>query len=166
MSATKNYDFEILSHIEENPDTTQAHLATQLGVAVGSVNWYLKRLINKGYIKVRQMERRRLRYLLTSQGFAEKTRLAKSFMQASLKWYRLTRESSKLFLAEIIEAGYDTVCIEGDGDLAEIIYLSCLEAQVTVLPETNPDYPTFRLEGLKTVLAWPEDASPLDDQLH
>ena len=158
MSATKNYDFEILSHIEENPDTTQADLATQLGVAVGSVNWYLKRLINKGYIKVRQMERRRLRYLLTSQGFAEKTRLTKSFMQASLKWYRLTRESSKLFLAEIVAAGYDKVWIEGDGDLAEIIYLSCLEAKVSVLDEIDPTYPTFRIEGLKTVLDWPEQS--------
>ena len=156
MSTTKNYDFEILNHIDENPDTTQADLATQLGVAVGSVNWYLKRLINKGYIKVRQMERRRLRYLLTSQGFAEKTRLTKSFMQASLKWYRLTRESSKSFLAEIVEAGYDSVCIEGDGDLAEIIYLSCLEAQIPVLPEIDPAYPIFRIDGLKTVLDWPE----------
>ncbi|HXV99233.1 MAG TPA: winged helix-turn-helix transcriptional regulator, partial [Anaerolineae bacterium] len=78
----KNYDLEILNHIEENPDTTQADLATQLGVAVGSVNWYLKRLITKGYIKVTQMQRRRLRYLLTPKGLAEKAHLTTSFMQA------------------------------------------------------------------------------------
>ena len=65
------YNFQILNHIEENPDTTQADLATQLGVAVGSVNWYIKRLINKGHVKVTQMQRRRLRYLLTPQGIAE-----------------------------------------------------------------------------------------------
>ena len=34
---SEDYDFQILSHIAENPDTTQADLATQLGVAVGSV---------------------------------------------------------------------------------------------------------------------------------
>lgn len=153
----QNYDLEILTHIEENPDTTQADIATQLDVAVGSVNWYIKRLINKGYIKVTQMQRRRLRYLLTPQGISEKARLTRKFMQASLHWYRETRESSKAFLQEIEQAGYNTVCIEGDGDLAEIVYLTCLEAGVTVREEVEPSYPIFRIDGLKTVLDWPED---------
>lgn len=157
MRLPKDYDLEILNHIEENPDITQADLATRLGVAVGSVNWYIKRLVNKGYIKVTQMQRRRLRYLLTPQGLSEKARLTREFMQMSLHWYRLTREDSKRFLAEIKQAGFDTVCIEGDGDLAEIIYLSCLEAGVEVSDELDPSCPVFRIEGLKTVLAWPED---------
>ena len=155
MRSPKNYDLEILSRIEENPDTTQADLATQLGVAVGSVNWYLKRLVNKGYVKVTQMQRRRLRYLLTPQGLAEKTRLTKEFLQASLHWYRVTRETSKQLLDEIKQVGYDTVCIEGDGDLAEIIYLSCLEAQVTVKDGIDRAYPVFRIENWSTVVDWP-----------
>ncbi len=149
------YDLQILSHSEENPDTTQADLATQLDVAVGSVNWYIKRLMNKGYIKVTQMQRRRLRYLLTPTGIAEKTRLTREFMQMSLHWYRVTREASKEFLDEIKQAGYDTVCIKGDGDLAEIVYLTCLEAHVKVKEEIDCSYPVFRVEGLKTVLDWP-----------
>lgn len=155
----ENYDLQILSHIEQNPDTTQADLATQLGVAVGSVNWYVKRLINKGYVKVTQMERRRLRYLLTPKGITEKSRLTKEFMQASLQWYRLTREDSKKFLQQVKEAGFDTVCIQADGDLAEIIYLTCLEAQIKVNKEIDPTYPVFRIEGLRTVLDWPNQAS-------
>ena len=151
----ETYDLQILSHIEQNPDTTQADLATQLGVAVGSVNWYVKRLINKGYVKVKQMERRRLRYLLTSKGLSEKSRLTKEFMQASLGWYRITRADSKQFLQQVKKAGYDAVCIQGDGDLAEVVYLTCLEAQVTVKREYDPRYPRFRIEGFKTVLDWP-----------
>jgi len=157
--SASNYDLEILNHIEENPDTTQADLATQLGVAVGSVNWYIKRLINKGYVKVTQMQRRRLRYLLTPKGVAEKARLTKEFMQMSLHWYRVTREASKKFLDEIKQAGYDTVCIQGDGDLAEIVYLTCLEAQMKVKPEVDRCYPVFRIEGLNTMLEWPETPS-------
>jgi len=153
---SKNYDFEILSHIEAHPDTTQADLATQLGVAVGSVNWYLKRLINKGYIKVTQMQRRRLRYLLTPKGVTEKAHLTASFMQASLRWYRETRETSKKLLNQVKQAGYDTVCIEGDGDLAEIVYLSCLEAGITVKKDLDPACPLFRIKEFKTTLDWPE----------
>jgi DNA-binding MarR family transcriptional regulator len=151
----ENYDLQILNHIEENPDTTQADLATQLGVAVGSVNWYIKRLINKGYIKVTQMERRRLRYLLTPKGVGEKARLTKEFMRMSLHWYRVTREDSKRLLDEIKEAGYDTVCIEGDGDLAEIVYLTCLEAQVEIKKDINYAYPVFNIQGVKISLHWP-----------
>ncbi len=159
--SANNYDLEILNHIEENPDTTQADLATQLGVAVGSVNWYIKRLVNKGYVKVTQMQRRRLRYLLTPKGVAEKARLTKEFMQMSLHWYRVTREASKEFLDAIKQAGYDTVCIKGDGDLAEIVYLTCLEAQIKVKLEIDPAYPVFRIEGLNTVLDWPQSSSAL-----
>ncbi len=156
-SSNSNYDFEILRRIEANPDTTQADLATQLGVAVGSVNWYLKRLINKGYVKATQMERRRLRYLLTPKGLAEKTRLTREFMQASLHWYRETREASRQFLQQVCQAGYHTVCIEGDGDLAEIIYLTCLEHQVKVNKDIDRAYPVFKIENFKTVLEWPEE---------
>jgi len=162
--SASNYDLEILNHIDENPDTTQADLATQLGVAVGSVNWYIKRLVNKGYVKVTQMQRRRLRYLLTPKGMAEKTRLTKEFMQMSLHWYRVTREASKKFLDEVKQAGYDAVCIKGDGDLAEIVYLTCLEAQVKVKPEVDPAYPVFRIEGLKTVMEWPETSAALAEE--
>jgi len=155
VKSQENYELQILSHIAENPDTTQSDLATKLDVAVGSVNWYIKRLINKGFIKVRQMERRRLRYLLTPQGVSEKTRLTQQFMQMSLHWYRVTREDSQNYLAEIRQAGYDTVCIKADGDLAEIIALTCLEQKVMVTDGQNPLLPTFRIDGFRVKLDWP-----------
>ena len=163
MRTTRDYDLEILNHIEENPDTTQADLATQLGVAVGSVNWYIKRLINKGYIKVTQMQRRRLRYLLTPQGITQKTRLTRKFMQASLHWYRETRQTSKGFIEQVTAVGFDTVCIKGDGDLAEVVYLTCLEAGIMIHEEIDPTYPIFRIDGFKTLLDWPEDVRTEDN---
>jgi hypothetical protein len=84
-------------------------------------------------------------------------------MQASLHWYRVTREASKDFLAQVKKAGYDTVCIEGDRDLAEIIYLSCLEAQVTVKAEIDRALPVFRVAGFETRLDWPDGEGMSDD---
>lgn len=63
-------DLILLEQIEQNPDATQMSLAGNLGVAVGTVNWHLKRLINKGYIKVRRAERHKLRYIITPEGIA------------------------------------------------------------------------------------------------
>ncbi|MCD4752951.1 MAG: winged helix-turn-helix transcriptional regulator, partial [Anaerolineaceae bacterium] len=63
-------DLVLLEQIEKNPDATQASLASQLGVAVGTVNWHLKRLIEKGFVKVKHAERRKLKYIITPEGIA------------------------------------------------------------------------------------------------
>ncbi len=156
MDTQSERDLQILEYLERNPDTTQADLATRLGVAVGSVNWYLKRLIGKGYVKVRQMQRRRLRYLITPQGVAEKARLTRSYMEVSLRLYRETRAHARRLLAQVLESGYDTVRIEGDGDLAEICLLTCLEQGVKI--ELSPDeshLPTLAVTGVDLCVHWP-----------
>jgi DNA-binding MarR family transcriptional regulator len=150
-------ELQILEYLERNPDTTQADLATRLGVAVGSVNWYLKRLINKGYVKVRQMQRRRLRYLVTPQGLAEKARLTQAYMQASLQLYRETRARAQSLLAEVLESGYDAVRVEGDGDLADICRLTCLEQRVRMAQDEDADHiPTLVVDGMQLSLRWPQ----------
>ena len=47
-------ELTLLENIENDPDVNQSTLATQLGVAVGTVNWHIKRLIAKGYVKVKR----------------------------------------------------------------------------------------------------------------
>ena len=74
-------ELSLLEHIESNPDVTQASLATNLGVAVGTVNWHLKRLIAKGYVKVKRAERRKLRYIITPDGIALRARLTVDYVE-------------------------------------------------------------------------------------
>ena len=50
-------ELALLESIESDPDVTQASLATQLDVAVGTVNWHIKRLIEKGYINTAERPR-------------------------------------------------------------------------------------------------------------
>jgi predicted transcriptional regulator len=66
-SPDPNRELVLLEQIENDPDVTQASLAAQLGVAVGTVNWHLKRLVAKGYVKV-NAQRRKLRYIITPEG--------------------------------------------------------------------------------------------------
>ena len=151
-------ELQILEYLERNPDTTQANLATRLGVAVGRVNWYLKRLINKGYVKVRQMQRRRLHYLVTPQGLAEKAHLTQAYMQASLRLYREIRGQAQSLLTQVLESGYDVVRIEGDGDLADICRLTCLEQKVRVVDDKDSNHvPALVVRGMELSLRWPQD---------
>jgi DNA-binding MarR family transcriptional regulator len=143
-------DLVILEQIERDPDTTQAALASGLEVAVGTVNWHLKRLIEKGYIKVSRVERRKLKYIITPEGIALRTRLTLDYIQNSFNLYRLVRERSIAALDELNKAGFYQVTIEGAGDVAEICRLTCMEQGVTVV--NDPTAPILHIVGLKVFL--------------
>jgi DNA-binding MarR family transcriptional regulator len=147
-------DLVLLEHLEENPDATQASLAAQLGVAIGTINWHLKRLIEKGYVKARRVERRKLRYLITPEGLALRARLALDFIQNSFRVYRLVRERSIEAIYQIEQAGYKAVFLEGDGDVAEICRLTCLEKGIMLVTEEYDHAPVLRIQGLKVFVEW------------
>ncbi|MDK1081293.1 MAG: winged helix-turn-helix transcriptional regulator, partial [Anaerolineae bacterium] len=79
MSDIKLQEYELLTEIAENPMVTQSGLAKRLGIAVGSVNWYIKRLIKRGYLKVSHLDRTRLQYDLTTEGMAVFTERAMQY---------------------------------------------------------------------------------------
>ena len=135
----------LLDEIEQNPDITQAGLAARLGVAVGTVNWHIKRLVSKGYLKVKRLERKKLRYIITPEGLALRTRLAMDYVQHSFDLYRKIRARVKEHLIEVRQAGFDRVRILGEGDVAEICLLTCMEQGIAVV--NDPQAPTLRIEG-------------------
>jgi DNA-binding MarR family transcriptional regulator len=149
QNQTKNSraDLTILEHIEVDPDTTQASLAEKVGVAVGTINWHLKRLIAKGYVKVKRLERKKLRYIITPEGLSLRARLLVDFIQSSMEMYRLVRERSTGAIDELKSKGMQSARIEGEGEIAEILRLTCLEEGFHI-SETQ-DVPVLRVEGLK-----------------
>jgi DNA-binding MarR family transcriptional regulator len=156
MDPQLEQDLRILEEIERNPDITQADLAARMNVAVGSVNWYLKRLINKGYVKVRQMQRRKLKYFVTPQGLAVKAQLTSQYMKASLRTYRELRQEAREALERIEAAGYRSLHLEEGGEASEIFRLTCLEQGVKTVSRAADAVPTVRVDGARYVLDWPE----------
>jgi len=143
-------ELSLLEQIESDPDVNQSTLATQLGVAVGTVNWHLKRLIAKGAVKVSRAERKKLRYIITPEGLALRARLAVDYVERSFSVYRKTRQRVKEHVSAIRRAGFDRVRIIGSGDVADICKLTCLEQGITVVNEKSA--PTLVLDGYKVRL--------------
>ncbi len=141
-------ELALLEHITVDPDATQATLASQLGVAVGTINWHLKRLIDKGYVKVRRAERRKLRYIITPEGIALRASLAYDYIQTSMRLYRLVRERSLKAIQQLRKSGFNQVRIVGDGEVAEICRLTCLEQNIDIV-ENDEKTPIFRIAELK-----------------
>jgi len=147
-------DLTLLEKIESDPDVNQSALATQLGVAVGTVNWHIKRLIEKGYVKVSRAERKKLRYIITPEGIALRARLAVDFVENSFSLYRKTRQRVKDHIATLRRAGYDRVRILGEGDVADIARLTCLEQGIQVVNDGNS--PALDIKGWKILLQMKE----------
>lgn len=143
-------EMSLLEQIERDPDVTQASLATQAGVAVGTVNWHIKRFIAKGYVKVKRAERRKLRYIITPEGIAFRARLTVDYIEQSMLLYRRTRQHVREILVEVKRHGYDCVNISGDGDIADICRLTCLEQGIRVVDQ--PDVPVLEARGMKVFL--------------
>jgi len=157
METTPDLDREmnLLEQIERDPDVTQASLATQLGVAVGTVNWHIKRMIEKGYVKVKRAQRRKLRYIITPEGIAFRARLTVNYIENSMKLYRRTRQRVRDLLTEVKEIGYKQVHIAGEGDIADICRLTCLEQGIAVAPQsdgTTAQLPVLEVSGTKVIL--------------
>jgi len=143
-------ELSLLEQVELDPDVNQSALATQLGVAVGTVNWHLKRLIAKGYVKVQRAERKKLRYIITPEGIALRARLTVDYIERSFDVYRKTRSRVKKHLNMVRAAGFKKVQIVGEGDIADICRLSCLEQGIAVVQDTN--VPALEIKGYKIFL--------------
>jgi DNA-binding MarR family transcriptional regulator len=128
-------DLRLLTALEEGPPLTQRALAERLGIALGLANLCLKRLARKGYIKVVQFNdrpaaRKRLRYLLTPKGVAEKSRLSYEYMVYSLRLYSRTRQTLRESLSWLAARELKRVALYGTGDAAELAYLTLKECGI------------------------------------
>lgn len=150
-------EMNLLEEIARDPDTTQANLATRLGVAVGTVNWHIKRLIAKGYIKVKRAERRKLKYIITPEGLALRARLTVNYIENSMELYRQTRDRARRVLQDARQRGIQAVHIEGEGDIADVCRLTCLEQGFQLLENNEDGIATLRIHGKLIELVEPGD---------
>ena len=123
-------EFEILTAIGEGRPLTQRALAQRLGVALGLTNLYLKRVVGKGYVKISRIDRRRLGYLLTTRGIAQRTRLTYEHMTYWASLYRRARATLREGLTPFLARGMQRIALYGTGEPAELAYITLRELGV------------------------------------
>lgn len=144
-------DLALLQEIEADPDISQARLAEELGVAIGTINWHIKRLVEKGFVKVKRARRRKLRYIITPEGIALRTRLTVDYIQQSFVLFRHIRERVLTLLGELEEMDIHTVRLVAEGDVADVCRLTCMEQHFTLTD--NPEAPALIVDGISVRLA-------------
>jgi DNA-binding MarR family transcriptional regulator len=129
----------VLDVVERDASVTQRTVASELGIALGLANSYVRRCVRKGLIKVGQAPTRRYMYYLTPKGFAEKSRLTASYLAHSFSFFRRARMQCGDLLAEIAGNGGRTVVLLGAGDLADIVCLISGNYRIKVLRTIDGD---------------------------
>lgn len=140
----------LLDKISDDPDINQAALAEILGVAVGTVNWHIKRLVSKGYVKAKRAQRKKLRYIITPAGISLRAKLTMRYIENQMRLYRETRQNVKELLAEASAVGFHQVKIIGDSEIADVCKLTCLEQGFEVVD--LDDIPALVVQGYSVVL--------------
>jgi len=92
----KDIHLDLLRKLESNPQYTQRELSREIGVSLGKVNYCMKKLTEKGLVKLTNFSRSSNKfgyaYLLTPSGIEEKSRLTFSFLQRKLIEYEILKK--------------------------------------------------------------------------
>jgi len=97
----KDIHLDLLRKLESKPEYTQRELSQEMGVSLGKVNYCMKKLTEKGWVKLMNFSHNPNKvgyvYLLTPRGIEEKARLTFAFLKIKLEEYEMLKnEISKL----------------------------------------------------------------------
>ena len=123
-SSNETRDLRLLEELERNPIISQRELSHKFGIALGVTNACLRRMARKGWIRIRDLNRRRIGYYLTPKGLVEKARLTLHLISFRVQHYaELKRIVGKRFL-EMQHDGMKRIVFYGVSDEMEVAYVT------------------------------------------
>ncbi len=136
-------DYNILKTIESDSTVSQRGLSSQMEINVASVNFALKRLVKKGFIRMVGVNPRRIQYFITPEGLREKIQLAYSFFGRNLHFYKEIRSDIESRIVKATNGKETEIAIYGVGELSEIAYMA--------VSAMNINFIGFFLDGSKII---------------
>jgi len=137
----------LLEAVDANKNVTQRTLSTELGVALGLINAYLKRCVKKGLVKVHEAPKRRFAYYLTPHGFAEKSKLTADYLLASVSALKRIKTSCNEAFSEAESRGWSQVVLIGASEFSEIAALCAQDHAIKIVAVYDPGLTRTRFAG-------------------
>ncbi len=129
--------FQILDALDREEISTQRQLADNSGISLGQVNYILKSLLDKGFVKISNFKRNPNKisyaYLITPKGIEEKSKLAVRFVLRKLKEYEFLRARLTERLIQIEDEGYVKIVFIGPLKVKEFIEKIIRENKINLI---------------------------------
>lgn len=116
-------ELKILEKIEGNGHLTQRDLSKEVGIALGLVNHLLKKMVKKGWIKIKNLDANRIRYLITPEGAREKSSLLYKRVENTIHFYLDAKRVIKDKVIHLKSEGVKGVSIYGINHIAEVLFI-------------------------------------------
>ena len=123
LSISEEQELRVLELVEKQEKLTQRGIAFELQVAIGLANSLVKRLTNKGYVKITQIPSGRYAYYLTPEGFFEKSRLVSKYIANSVQFLGEVRKDYEKIAEKLKAEGQKNIGCVGTGEILEIAQL-------------------------------------------
>ena len=116
-------ELEILEMLENNGHLTQRDLSKEVGIALGLVNHLLKKMVNKGWIKIKNIDAKKIRYLITPEGAKEKSSLLYKRVESTIHFYLDAKRVIKEKVVHLKNEGIENVSIYGINHISEVLFI-------------------------------------------
>jgi len=117
-------ELSLLQELEKTPIVSQRKLAVRSGMALGATNTCLRRMVERGWIQVRNMNGHRTGYYLTTRGILEKDRLTSEMISRAVEHYVWVKDLMMGKLLEMKNAGISRIVFFGASEEIEIAYMT------------------------------------------
>jgi DNA-binding MarR family transcriptional regulator len=143
----------LMGEIDRDGDHSQRELSRRLNISLGLVNTFLKRLVNKGYFKVKTMPRNRVKYFLTPEGLARKSKLTVEYLQYSLNFYKDIKTLLLNRYKDMDKNNVKSVLFYGAGEVAELAYLYLQQTDIRLVgiiddKQNGKNFFDFRIDSI------------------
>ena len=114
-------EFELINIIGAELGSNQRDLSRQMDLSLGLTNMLIRRMVTKGFIRISQLNKRKVKYVLTPKGFAEKMRKSVRYTVKTLSSIGLIKEKVKEVLSGLYKEGERNFIVLGKSDFALLI---------------------------------------------
>jgi len=124
-------EFELINIIGAELGSNQRDLSHHMDLSLGQTNMLIRRLIAKGYIRITQLNKKKVRYLLTPKGIAEKMSKSIRYTLKTINSIGLIKEKIKEVVVKSYENGERVFLVLGKSDFAHLIEVVFKEMNLT-----------------------------------
>ena len=149
-------NLQLLEEISRDSGASQRKLSERLGVALGVTNACLKKMANKGYIKIKGINHKRISYFLTPDGFSEKARLTYHFLEYTVHYYIDLKKNLAEKLDSISKQGVKRAVFYGAGDVMEVAFVISHEVNIEILGIIDDDKAKQGTKKFNFIIGGPE----------
>lgn len=113
-------EYRVIEILNENNNLTQRHIAQKAGISLGLTNIIIRKLVKKGFIKIKNMDKKKILYHLTPKALIEKSYRTYHYFERTMKDIIKIRDKIQQEILKKVSTDYNKIIILGNNEISEI----------------------------------------------